>query len=161
MLEEAAIEEEEAFAAAFWLQMIGMALSISAKKQKGVSLPGKSPNIDRDYARTHTYYMLKYFWPQNMRRPGTLQFGPQQPESAFERRFRMPRLVFNRVLVEKTAASEYLRKGLKPDVVGKLDISPLLKVICAMQLSHAIPADLADDLFDVSPSTASLCLEEF
>lgn len=60
------------------------------------------------------------------------------------------------------SSSEYLRKGLWPDCTGELGISPLLKVICAMrQLSYGIPADLGDDLFDVSEKTAATCLEKF
>jgi len=43
-----------------------------------------------------------------------------------------------------------------------MGISPLLKVVCAIRsLSYALPADLSDDMFDVSPVTASQCLKEF
>lgn len=33
--------------------------------------------------------------------------------------------------------------------------------MCSAQLSYGIPADLADDLFDVSETTANLCLGHF
>ena len=74
----------------------------------------------------------------------------------------MPRNVFNCVLEVTVANSEYLREGLRADALGKTGISPLLKVICALyQLSYGIPADLSDDLFDVSETTTSLCLTAF
>lgn len=58
--------------------------------------------------------------------------------------------------------SDYIRQGLRPDATGRLGISPLLKVICALrQMAYGIPSDLADDLFDVSETTAALCLENF
>lgn len=48
-----------------------------------------------------------------------------------------------------------------PDATGRMGISPLLKVIVALRmLVYAIPADLADDMFDVSAVTASFCLKE-
>lgn len=48
------------------------------------------------------------------------------------------------------------------DAVGKLGITPLLKVICALrQPSYGITSDLADDVFEVSETTASICLQAF
>lgn len=74
----------------------------------------------------------------------------------------MPRSVFTSVLVKVCNESEYLRQGLKADACGRKGISPLVKVITAMrQLGYGIPADLCDDLFEVSETTASKCLVEF
>lgn len=74
----------------------------------------------------------------------------------------MSRAVFNRVFTAVTLDSDYLCQGLKPDVTGRMGISPLIKFVCALrQLAYGLPADLADDLFDVSETTAGLCLEEF
>lgn len=68
----------------------------------------------------------------------------------FDRRFRMPRRLFNRMCAATVSPSQYLRQGLKPDCTGRMCISPVLKVICALrQLSYGLPADLSDDLFDV------------
>ena len=51
---------------------------------------------------------------------------------------------------------------MRPDATGRMGISPLLKVIVAIRmLAYALPADLADDMFDVSPITASPCLRKF
>lgn len=156
------MEDEEAFAVSLWLQMAAIATLDSTTRQPGGSLPGKSPNVDRDFAGAHQRYMLRYFWPSNMLRPSTLYKGPQQSEEAFERRFRMPRTVFNRIFERTVHVSEYLRKGLRPNAVGKFGITPLLKVVCGMRMmAYGIPADLSDDLFDVSETTAFLCLFEF
>ncbi|CDF33411.1 unnamed protein product [Chondrus crispus] len=149
-LDEGVENDAEDYAAALWLHMVSLCTDGETKGSHGGSTPGKAGNIKRDFHGAHKHYMVKYFWPSDMMRP------------AFERRFRMPRDVFNSVLEVTVAHSEYLRKGLRPDALGRMGISPLLKVICAMyQLSYGIPADLADDLFEVSETTASLCLTEF
>jgi Plant transposon protein len=125
-------------------------------------LPGKAPNVHRDFGAIHAHYMGKYFWPVEMLRPNTTVCGPRQPEHAFERRFRMPRLVFDRVLTKVVAASEYFRRGLRPDATGRLGITPLIKVIVALrQLAYGIPSDLCDDMFAVSETTAAECMYEF
>lgn len=155
------LDAEEEMVVSFWLQMVQIALNMSSL-QHGGSERGKAANIERDYCAAHQRYMLKYFWPQHLCRPNSAQKGPEQSETTFERRFRMPRRVFNRVCATAIANSEYLRKGLRPNCAGRIGISPLLKVICALrQLSYGIPADLADDLFDVSETTASDCLQAF
>lgn len=106
--------------------------------------------------------MKKNFWSSRLPRPGTTERGPEQPETIFERRFRMPRTIFNRICALAVSHSDYLRQGLRPDCSGIMGISPLLKVICALvQLSYGIPAYLSDDLFYISESTAALCLEHF
>ena len=90
LLDEAEHDDNENFSVAFWIQMaIFAALSHTNDKQSG-SVPGKAGNIHQHYASAHMHYMLKYFWPQGDPRPGTTQLWPEQPESAFERRFRMP-----------------------------------------------------------------------
>jgi len=161
-LDEASADDHEAMAVAFWLQMASIATLATVRKPHGGSEKGKSPNITRDYSSAHLHYMIKYFWPSTHTRPGTNQRGPAQPETSFERRFRMSRAIFNRVCTAVVAESAYMRQGLRPDATGKLGITPLLKVICALrQLAYGIPVDLADDLFDVSETTASLCLVEF
>ncbi|PXF42407.1 hypothetical protein BWQ96_07848 [Gracilariopsis chorda] len=74
----------------------------------------------------------------------------------------MPRMVYTNILKGALVESDYFRKLMQPNAVGKLGISPLVKVICALrQISHDIPSDLAEDMCDVSETTASLCLDEF
>jgi hypothetical protein len=74
----------------------------------------------------------------------------------------MPRVVFNRVFEKFLQHFEYFRKGLNPTAVGQTGIFPLLKVIVAIRtLAYALPSDIADDMFEVSETTASLCPLEF
>lgn len=77
----------------------------------------------------HRNYMIKHFWPASVLRPGTHQCGPEQPERAFERRFRMWRALFSRVCTTVMSSSEYMRQCLRPDATGRLGITPLLTVI--------------------------------
>lgn len=136
----------------------GTANSTSWGKHSG-SLTGKSGNIERDYAGAHSHFMMKYFWPSNQELPGSNSFVPVQPESSFERRFEMSRQLFNLVRVNVFAQSEYLRKGLRPDAMGRIGITPLLKVTFALRkLAYGLPSDLGDDIFDILETTASFCL---
>lgn len=157
-------DEEEEFSATLWWQLFVLASGgrSDARVFGSGSAAGKGANVLRDFAGAHTRYMLRYFWPHNEVRPGTNLYGPSQSEVAFERRFRMPRFVFNRVLVTVCNGSPYMCQGLRPDATGRKGISPLMKVITALrQLAYGIPADLSDDLFDVSETTARKCLKEF
>lgn len=105
--------------------------------------------------------MTKYFWPSSMVRPGTCQRGPEQPLVAFKRRFRVSETIFERIFTAVVCSSTYFPKGLRADACAKIGITPLLKVICALrQLAYRLPADIADDLFDISETSASLCLIE-
>lgn len=47
-------------------------------------------NNNRGYEATHLHNIIKYFWPNELERPGITQCGPQQLEIAFQRRFKMP-----------------------------------------------------------------------
>jgi Plant transposon protein len=157
-------EEDKLFTAAVWQQMVALVIAeLDQEKVHGGSTRGKAPNVDRPFAETHTRFLLKYFWPVDQIRPDSNnEYGPRAPEKAFERRFRMPRVVFNRVFENVVRQSEYFRKGLNPNAVGQTGISPLLKVIVAIRtLAYALPSDIADDMFEVSETTASMCLHEF
>lgn len=158
LLEDA---DHEEFAAALWFQMYSIAL-LSSKRRHGGSVPGKSPNIYRDYYSAHQHYMVKYFWPITDMRPDRNQRGPEKPNNAFERRFRIPTTVFKKLLTTVAAKSPHIRQRLRPNATGRLKKTSLLKVICALrQLSYGFPADLAEDMFEVSETTAAKCLEEF
>lgn len=162
VLKEADEENNEAMSAAIWFQMASVACLTGRKLQRGGSLPGKSANVQRNFEAAHYNYMVKYFWPGNLMRPGTNQRGPEQSESSFERRFRMPRSVFNVIFEKVVLHSAYMRKGLKPDALGRMGISPLVKVMCALrQIAYGIPSDLSEELFNVSETTARKCLVEF
>jgi Plant transposon protein len=58
--------------------------------------------------------------------------------------------------------SEYFCKGLNPNAVGQTGTTPLLKVIVAIwTLAYSLPCYIWDDMFEVSETTASMCLHEF
>jgi hypothetical protein len=58
--------------------------------------------------------------------------------------------------------SEDFRKRLNPNAVGQTGISSLLKLIIAIRaLAYTLPSDIADDMFEVSETTASMCPHEF
>lgn len=74
----------------------------------------------------------------------------------------MHRTVFNRTTNAVVSHSCYFRQGLRPDATGRVGITPILKIICALrQLSYDLPADLSEELFDVSETTANNCLENY
>lgn len=53
-----------------------------------------------------------------------------------------------------------MRQGLRPGACRRLDITSILKVICARrQLSYGKTLDFNDNLLDVSETTSDLCLE--
>lgn len=81
---------------------------------KGGSVVGKAPNIDRDYEATHMYYMKKYFWPSHLRRPGIFSLGPEKPENSFKRNFIMPRVVLTRVISVCITHSDFIRQRTRP-----------------------------------------------
>jgi len=155
-------DEEEAQCAGMWWQMMVQAMFIlQAAGAKGGSVKGKSGNIQRKHHATHVRYMEKYFWPSSSVNPSTGANRPSHPESTFERRFRMPRTVFN-ALFQGVLTSAYFMKGLKPDACGRLGITPLVKVIVALrELSYGLCADLMDELSEVSSTTARDCLVNF
>lgn len=130
-LDERDAADEESFVVSFWFHMVGLACLEDTRRTSGGSIPGKSPNIYREYAGTHMFYMVKYFWPSDQARPGTSDRGPQQPEATFETRFRMPKNFFILILHTIIPDSPYLQQVLCLDGTGRLGITPLFKVICA------------------------------
>ena len=99
-----------------WSQMMAQVVTF-AEPKRGGSEPGKRAKVDRAFSDAHRRYMLRYFWPADVTRPGTTAYGPTQPDSAFERRSRMPRAVFDRTSKGVGAANPYFTQGLKPDAV--------------------------------------------
>lgn len=93
----------------FWIQMTSIEQFVDSKHVHGGSQPGKAPNVHRDYSSVHLHYMHKYFWPTSLARPNKAQTGPEQNKAAFERRFRMSRAIFDRVMLQVVSHSAYFR----------------------------------------------------
>ena len=163
-LEESAAQGEVEMAAAVWFHMASS--TVISARVRGGSRRGKRRNVERNFEETHMRYMLRYFWPSNRLRPGSEGRGPSQSETAFERRFRMPREVFMRIIEACVGGDgsdcDFFRRGLRKDAIGKTGISPLVKVIAAhRQLSYGIPSDFCDDAFEISQTTGAMCLRSF
>ena len=83
-------------------------------------------------------------------------------EEKFERRFRMPREMFNNILHATTADCAFLRAGLQPNCTVKLGASPLQKVVAALrQLAYGCSADSLDEYCRLGESTSLRSMKEF
>lgn len=69
-------------AASLWWEMMAQVVTF-AEPMPGGSEPGKRANVDRAFSDAYRRYMLRYFWPADVARPGTTEYGPTQPELAF------------------------------------------------------------------------------
>ena len=148
-------------AASLWTQLTAQAILL-ANVQRG-SQPGRTRNIERGFADGHLRIMLDYFWPTTETRPdGSNMMGPVYTEEQFERRYRMPREMFNKILHATTADCAFLRAGLQPNCTGKLGASPLQKVMAALrQLAYGCSADSLDEYCRQGESTALRSMKEF
>lgn len=81
-----------------WLQMGSIAVYSIDGCERGGSIVGKEPNVQRHFQNIHGRYLLRYSRPVDKVRPGTNQVVPRRSEKAFERRFRMLRDDFVRVI---------------------------------------------------------------
>lgn len=131
-------------------------------KQLG-SAPGKSPNIERDFAAGHHRIMTDYFWPLNkIRNDGSMLYGPVYSSEHFRRRFSMSRQIFDRVFAEVVMNERYFRRGLNLNCAGKIGLSPLQKVVSAVrQLCYGTSADAMDDYVRISETSSMLSLKLF
>jgi hypothetical protein len=81
-------------------------------------------------------------------------------EAEFERRFRMPRSVYELLREGLLETDEYFIQ--KQDAVGKLGASTDQKMVCALpQLAYGVPVDAVCEYVRVSESTASESLHRF
>jgi Plant transposon protein len=81
-------------------------------------------------------------------------------EAEFDRRFRMPRSVYELLREGLLETDEYFLQ--KQDAVGKLGASTDQKMVCALhQLAYGVPADAVCEYVRTSESTASESLHRF
>jgi Plant transposon protein len=123
----------------------------------------RAANKDRDFVVGHRRLMLDYFWPFEAERDDhSGRFGPVYDERDFERRFRMPRSVFNTIFAAVGEDNEYQRLGLKRDATGILAATPLQKVVAAIrQRSLGIGADSIDKYCRVSETVSLKIMKQF
>ena len=112
----------------------------------------KSANARRDFEGAHSRVKQDYFWPKTRIRPdGSCQLRTVYLDRQFEHRFWMPKKLFDRLFTAVVEQSDYFRKDIRPNYSGCFDISPLLKVVCALrQIAYSVPADATDEYCEVS-----------
>lgn len=69
-------DDDTTFAVAFRIQMMHIFIATTLAVYRAGSLPGKAPNLERNYDTKHTYYMHNYFWTPDCLRPGKSANGP-------------------------------------------------------------------------------------
>jgi hypothetical protein len=112
------------------------------------SQPGRAPNLARDFDDAHARLVADYF-----------AVDPVYPARYFERRFRVPRELFDRVFNEISKAPYFVRKT---DAAGRRGLTPLQKVCTAiLMLASGACADRADWELGISDSSALECMKIF
>lgn len=156
-------DDEEDISAAVFQHMAVAILMREDEGGSGGSLPGRSRNIDRNFDEGHKQIMQDYFWPvDSMRDDGSMQFGPVFSEAHFERRFSMPRSVFNIIFTKIVSTSSFFSIGLEADCTGKRGLSPLQKIVAAIrQLCYGLAADAVEEYVRIGESTALEAMKKF
>ena len=117
--------------------------------QWGGSRPGKAPNKMRDFERAYQRLLSQYF---NV-------VESIYDEGDFERRFRMPRAVFNRIADAVFGQQSFV---LRQDALGRNGIHPLVRLTaCLRILAYGVPSDSLDENLEVSETVTSESLKEF
>jgi hypothetical protein len=105
------------------------------------SVPGKLANLPRDFDATHQQIYSDYFAD-----------SPIYTEELFQRRFRMPKALFLKIMEDVKFDPWFQRK---PDCTGKLGAFPLLKLVAAiLMLCDGTSGDLQDEYCKISETTA-------
>ena len=114
----------------------GFAGTVSARARFG-SKKGKRGNLNRDFDGALNRLNRDYF-----------STTPLYSDVSFERRFRMPRIVFNRLFTELEGEGLFVRKkdGLKRE-----GIHPLQRMVAAIRmLAYGTAADSLDEYLSMS-----------
>jgi hypothetical protein len=116
----------------------------------GGSRPGKSPNKKRDFKGAHDTLVKQYF-------SGT---DSVYDEVDFERRFRMPRVLFNRIYDKLVNKEPFVQKY---DFISKEPtITPLVRMVAALrQLGYGEASDRQDEYLQISGTVAREALKAF
>ena len=118
-------------------------------KKHGGSLPGRRKNIDRNFAAGHDRIYQDYF-----------SENPTYGNADFERRFRMPREMFYRVMDHVALYDDYFIQ--RPDCTGRMGLSTLQKCTAAIRmLAYGYCADSLDEYCRIAESTALETLKRF
>jgi len=117
-------------------------------RSKG-SQKGKAANIDRGFQKGFDTIYADYFADR-----------PVFTEQSFERRYRMPRSLFNKLMNDIVNHDSWFRQ--KKDAVGKLGAHPLLKLTAALRmLAYGVSADAISEYTRLSESTVMESMKRF
>jgi hypothetical protein len=153
--------DDEAAAAASILDLLGIAASIEEDDEMskaeetpawGGSRPGKAPNKNRDFMGAQKKLVEHYFSGEES----------LYNEIDFERRFRMPRSVFNRIhdaLVEERE-EPFIQKYCS--VTKKPGISPLCRLVaCLRKVCYGDADDREDEYLQLSETSMNESMKAF
>lgn len=116
--------------------------SIRGEKAVALSFPRvRRANKDRDFNESDRRFTRLYFGE-----------NPVYDENDFERRFRMPRGMFNRIFEGLNGKGIFVRRE---DACGKIGISPRMRIIAALRiLAYGKAFDEMDELCEMSENSA-------
>ena len=119
----------------------------------GGSKKGKSPNIQRDFAGAYDQ-VVKHYFPQLSPDGNSLY-----TEGQFERRYAVPRTVFNTVFDAIHGKGEFCQQR---DATGKPGIDPLVRATAVFRcLVYGTPLDSIDENLQISESELAISVKEF
>jgi hypothetical protein len=116
----------------------------------GGSRPGRAKNKARDFAGAYQRLVHNYF------------SGPasKYDENDFERRFRMPRSVFNKI--QEKIIGKGLFEHRKMNLSGRKGIHPLVRLTaCLRRLAYGDSSDREDENLEIAKSTVDESLKCF
>ena len=120
---------------------------ISTIRNRGAQ-PGRSANKNREFHEAYLRLMTDYFGD-----------SPKYDEHDFERRFRLPRSVFNKIHAAVVGNGVFVRRR---DATGKEGIHPLVRIAAALRmLAYGIAADALDEYLQFSEDSALVSLKSF
>ena len=131
--------------------MLEFALSSEEEEESkwGGSRKGRAPNKKRDFAAAYQGVVRDYF------NGGDSVYS----EADFERRFRMPRSVFDRIQIALLGTDPFVQKK---DVTGKLGIHPLVRLVaCFRYIAYGDAYDREDENLRIAQSTLNESVRQF
>jgi Plant transposon protein len=145
LVEQAELDDDD-------LLMADMEVDVIAAVPRGFgtgSRAGKAPNVDR-HRVLYSHLLFQDFWGHE----------PIYNASFFKRFFKIPIGLFDQIVLDVLAHDDYFRQ--KRDAAGKLGLSTLQKVCCAVRqiTSGVSPAEL-DDKYRMGESTGMECMKRF
>lgn len=123
-------------------------MSRITRRRRG-SLPGRRPNKNRDFSLGLQSIIRDYF--------GVSGHEPIYDETDFERRFRVPRVVFMRFFNDIKHEPWWEQR---PNATGRLRAHPLQKLVGAVRvLGYGESPDRTDEYVRLSKTTMSLAMK--